>query len=535
MKFYYKIIFSVIIGSQMMTSCVKDLDVKPIDPHLVVTANLPNIPGTTLATLAKLYASFSVPGQDGVSTGGDIAGIDLGFGVYTRCLWNLQELPTDEALCAWNDQTIKNFHWQNWTSNDVFITAMYARIIYSVSVCNEFIRVNEGSSDDTSKMYVAEARFLRALAYYHAIDMFGNPGFITEADKPGNFYPKQTTRKALFNYIESELKAIEGTLGAPRWSYGHADQAADWMLLARLYLNAEVYTGTAHWADCITYCTKVINAGYTLEPNYRLNFSADNNTSREMIFAINCDGLYTQSYGGTTFILHAGTGGNMSTADLGLATGGGWAGNRTTKDFVNVLVDTLAIPYDPTDVMFTRVKDTRVYLQLLTNWDIYTVGTFTDGIGVRKYTNLNHDGTQAADYSDAFCSIDFPIFRLADAYLMRAEANLRSGADVNQAVADVNIIRARAFGDNNHTVTLAQLQANNFQYILDERGRELYWECVRRSDLIRFNKFVSSDYLWAWKGNAFRGQASDPHLNIFPIPSSEVGTNPNMTQNPGYN
>jgi hypothetical protein len=388
-------------------------------------------------------------------------------------------------------------------------------------------------------MYIAEARFLRSLAYYHAIDLFGTPGFLTEADKPGNFYPKQTTRTALFSYIESELKAIENILGAPRWSYGHADKAAVWMLLARLYLNAEVYVGTQRWADCITYCSKVLNAGYTLEPSYRLNFSADNNNSREMIFAINCDGLYTQSYGGTTFVIHAAVGGTMNTAALGLATGGGWGGNRTTKDFVNVLIDTLAYPFDPTDVNFARVKDTRIHLQLLTNWDIYSVGTFTDGIAVTKYTNLNNDGSKAADYSDAFCSTDFPIFRLADAYLMHAEATIRSGGDQNTAISDINLLRDRAYGDKSGEITTDPATwshaATLLDLILDERGRELYWECVRRTDLIRYDKFVTDKYLWAWKGNAFRGQATDAHLNIYPIPSSEVGTNPNMKQNPGYN
>jgi len=516
----------------LVSSCVKDLDVKPIDPNVIVSSNLADRPGAMIQTLAKLYSSFAVPGQEGVtSNNGDIAGIDNGFGVYTRALWMLQELSTDEALCSWNDNTIKDYHWQTWKTNDVFNAAMYSRIIYTVSICNEFIRNSSGSSDPEIIRYNAEARFLRALAYYHAIDMYGNPAFITEADKPGSFFPKQIKRAALFTYVENELLAIENSLGEPRFEYGRADKAADWMLLARLYLNAEVYTGTARWSDCINYSQKVMNAGYVLEPDYRLNFSADNNTSREMIFAINYDGEFTRSYGGTTYIIHAATGGDLDPLSLGIGTGGGWAGNRTTKEFVNVLVDTNVYPRLATDPQYTRVKDKRVYLYLLTNWEIYNVGTFTDGIGVRKFTNLNHDGTPAIHPHNDFPCTDFPIFRLADAYLMHAEALLRSGGDRATALADVNALRERAYGNTSGNIADNKL---TLDYILDERGRELYWEAVRRTDLIRYNKFVTADYLWTWKGNSFTGAPSAEYRNLFPIPSSEIGSNPNIKQNDGY-
>lgn len=520
----------VAAASVLVTSCIKDLDTTPIDKNTIVSSNLADREGAMIQTLAKLYASFSVPGQDGTSSSnGDISGIDNGFGVYSRALWMAQELTTDEALCSWNDQTIKDFHWQTWSPADPFLNAMYARIIYTVSICNEFIRNSAGNSDPDIVKYNAEARFLRALAYYHAIDMFGNPAFITETDKPGSFFPKRTTREALFTYVESELKDIESKLGEPRFMYGRADKAAAWMLLARLYLNAEVYTGTPRWADCITYSEKVMNAGYILEPDYRLNFSADNDKSREMIFAITCDGLFTQSYGGTTYIIHAATGDAITAESVGV--GGGWSGNRTTKDFVNVLVDTTKYPKDANDPTFSRVKDKRVYIRLLQNWDIYNVGTFSDGIGVYKFTNLNHDNNKTEHYHNDFTSTDFPIFRLADAYLMHAEALLRSGGDRSVALNDINTLRQRAYGNTSGNINDDQLTLN---FILDERGRELYWEAVRRTDLIRFNKFTTADYLWAWKGNSYRGQATESYRNLFPIPGAEVAANPNMRQNPGY-
>ena len=262
-----KLIFSAIIFmSLLFNSCVKDLNVIPLDKSITTSATVFNDTSSYDEALAKLYATFAVSGQQGPSGQPDIAGIDEGFGNYLRQYWNCQELTTDEAVIAWNDATIKNFHWQTWAANDVFIAAIYSRIMYTVTLCNEFIRVSTGSNPSTLKQYHAEARFLRALAYWHAIDLFGNPPFVTEADKPGAYFPKQTTRAALFTYIESELLAIESQLGAPRFQYARADQAACWMLLAKLYQNAIVYVNKDRSTDCLTYLNKIIAAGYTLAP-----------------------------------------------------------------------------------------------------------------------------------------------------------------------------------------------------------------------------------------------------------------------------
>jgi len=524
---YSKFITLIAIATLFfVTSCIKDLDVKPIDKDVVVSEDLGNNPDAKIQALAKLYASFAVPGQDGVGGDGDISGIDNGFGTYTRALWMLQELTTDEALCAWNDQTIKDYHWQTWSPTDVFNMAMYSRIIYTVTICNQFIR-----STNSNEIENAEARFLRALAYYHAIDMYGNPAFITEKDLPNiDFFPPQIKRDSLFYYVESELKDIETKLGEPRFMFGRADKAAAWMLLARMYLNAEVYIKTPKYNECVTYSKKVIDAGYTLEPNYRKNFSADNNTSREMIFSINYDGEFTRSYGGTTYIIHAATGPGMDPLSLGI--GSGWGGNRTTKQFVGKLVDTVAIPPMASDTTFKRCKDTRVFLNLLSNWEIYNVGTFTDGIGVFKYTNMINDTTPAVNPHNDFPCTDFPIFRLADAYLMYAEAILRGGTASDLTALDaVNKIRERAFGNNSGNIDATKL---DLQFILDERARELYWEAVRRTDLIRYGQFMTDKYLWAWKGNTFAGAAGDERRNLFPIPAAETGANPNIKQNPGY-
>ncbi|MBV5349426.1 RagB/SusD family nutrient uptake outer membrane protein, partial [bacterium] len=373
---------AVVFVALMFTSCVKDLDVTPRDPNIITSLTVYSTPAAYKEGLAKLYATFAVSGQQGPSGQPDIAGIDEGFGNYLRQYWNAQELPTDEAVMAWNDASIKDFHWQTWAPNDVFISAIYSRIMYTVALSNEYIRATAGNTDADIKKYHAEARFIRALAYSHAIDLFGNPPFVTEADAPGAFFPKQTTRAELFTYIESELKAIENDLGASRFEYARADQGAAWTLLAKLYLNAKVYIGQDKNTECITYCNKVIAAGYTLSSKYANNFTADNNLSTEMIFPITSDGQHTQTYGGMTYLIHAQIGGSMPPAQFGV--GGGWGGIRTTKALVNKFADN------------TGATDKRaMFWSAGQKFEISDIGQFTDGWAITKFSNLTSTGAAA--------------------------------------------------------------------------------------------------------------------------------------------
>jgi hypothetical protein len=521
MKSYKIKSIAVLFAALMVTSCVKDLNLTPKDPNIVTSLTVYSTPAAYKEGLAKLYATFALSGQQGPAGQADIAGIDEGFSNYLRQYWNAQELSTDEAVMAWNDASIKDFHWQTWAPNDVFIAAVYSRIMYTVSLCNEYIRATAGNTNEDIVKYNAEARFLRALAYYHAIDLFGNPPFVTEADAPGAFFPKQTTRAALFTYIETELKAIETVLGAPKFEYGRADQAAAWTLLAKLYLNAKVYNGQDKNADCITYCNKVIGAGYTLNAKYANNFTADNNLSSEMIFPITNDGQHTQSYGGMTYLVHAQIGGTMSPAKFGV--GGGWGGIRTTKALVNKFPDV------------TGAADKRAMFwtdgQKL---EITDIGQFTDGYAITKYSNLTSTGAAAPHAHPDFVDTDYPMFRLADVYLMYAEATLRgaTAGNATTALGYVNAIRTRAYGNTNGNITSAQM---TLDFILDERSRELFWEGHRRTDLIRFGKFTGGAYLWPWKGKVAAGAATESFRDLYPIPSNDLGANPTLKQNPGYN
>ncbi|MFO7999581.1 MAG: RagB/SusD family nutrient uptake outer membrane protein, partial [Bacteroidales bacterium] len=298
--------------------------------------------------------------------------------------------------------------------------------------------------------------------------------------------------------------------------YGRADRTAAWMVLAKLYLNAEVYIGQPRYTECIAACTDIINAGYSLEPEFRNLFNADNHLSTdEIIFRIPYHGINTQTYGGTSFIIHAQIGGAMSAAAYG--ADGGWGGLRTTKSVVNLYPSG-----DPRALFFTEGQEL----------EIEDLSEFTNGYASVKFTNITRDGNPGSNL--AFPDTDFPMFRLADVYLMYAEAVLRGGAggDAGLALQYVNQLRQRAFGNDSGNISAGQL---TLDFILDERARELFWEAHRRTDLIRFGKFAGeTGYVWAWKGNSKDGLETNARYNLFPIPAADLSANPNLTQNQGY-
>jgi hypothetical protein len=406
---------------------------------------------------------------------------------------------------------------------------MYNRIYYQISLCNEFIREAQpgkvtgrgitGASADSVATFLAEARFLRAFSYWHALDLFGNVPFVDENNKVGSFLPVQKLRADLFTYIESELLDVSTKLkDAKTNDYGRVDKAAAWMLLGNLYLNAKVYIGIDKNTECLTYIKQVIASPYSLDPSYAHLFLADNNTSNEIIFPITFDGIHSKSWGGTCFIINAEVGGSMTPADFGIA--GGWSGTRTTSAFVDKFTDITGAT-DKRAMFYTNGQN-----KVITN-----MFSFTDGYAITKWKNKTSAGVAGSDLT--FPDTDFPVYRLADAYLMYGEAVLRggTGGDVNTALGYVNALRTRAYGDASGNIASGALDLN---FILDERARELYGEAHRRTDLIRFGQFSTSTYVWPWKGGIAAGASTDSHFDIFPIPSTDIGANPNLTQNPGY-
>lgn len=525
---FYKIIgAAVILSSMMITACVKDLDTIPLDDDVVTSAKIYSEYSNYEKVLAKVYAGLAVSGQKGPDGNNDLSGLDEGFGQYTRAYFYAQQLPTDECLIGWNDGNLRDYQEMDWSASNEFIFNMYSRIFYQISLANEFIRETSagklsgrGFSDtqvSTIELYRAEARLLRALSYYHALDMFGSVPFVTEEDAVGSFLPEQISRTDLFDYVESELLAVEGSLLAPKTNvYGRMDQASAWMLLARLYLNAEVYGAGAKYTEAITYTKKVIAAGYELETNYQKMFMADNHNAKGIIFAVPYDGVQTKTWGGTTFLVNAQVGGSMLPADFGIS--GAWWGLRARPQFVD------KFPPDNSDKrkMFYTAGQSK---------EIDDMFNFNHGFAVMKWKNVKSTG--GAGVNGTHPDTDQPIFRLADAYLMYAEAVLRggTGGSTTDALNYVNAIRTAAYGSTSGNITSGQL---TLSFILDERSRELYWEGYRRTDLIRFGQFTGGTYIWQWKGGIKAGISTDAKYNLYPIPDADMGANPNLTQNDGY-
>jgi len=514
-------------------SCVNDLNVTPIDPNMSTAESVYQSESDFLAGLSKLYGNLAVTGQIGPAGDADIASNDEGANQYWRTYWIAQELPTDEAINGWADAGVPEMSQMTWTEFNYGISALYYRIIIQVTYANEFIRqANTNAKPEYTNLstYVAEARFLRALAYWHALDLFGNGvPFVVEDDPVGSIPPKPAgtgpVGSELFNYIESELIDItsstgEQTLNEPRAGYiGAANKAAAWMLLAKLYLNHKDYLGK----EDIEYYTKgrdqinniISKGGYSLSSNYEHLFLADNHTEdNELIFLISQDGQAMKNYGGTTYLVNASIGGDKMIAK-NYGTTGNWGGNRVTKALVN--------KFDPVDtraMWYTNGQSLEITDQT----------EFTHGYACVKYKNLNKDGTSGSNVSEGFADIDIPVFRLADAYLMLAEFDMRiDGAVSASALGYINELRTR--GGISTPLNASDI---DLQFILDERARELYWEAHRRTDLRRFGLLTSGEYVWSFKGNDPNGIAVAERYNWLPIPNADLNANPNLKQNMDY-
>ncbi|WP_421944971.1 RagB/SusD family nutrient uptake outer membrane protein [Pedobacter sp.] len=525
--------FKILVASGLLlvtlNSCKKEsFNLTPTND--VTSATVYATPAGYKNSLVKLYATYALTSPSG-SDNSDVGGLNAGYADFLRLFWTSQELVTDEAICAWGDVGIPELDFGTPTPDNQFLRGLYSRSVLQITFCNEFLRESTpeklasrnitGADATAITKYRAEARFLRAFQYWVLLDAFGNPPFVTEDDNIGKVNPKQIQRPALFNYIESELKAIESDLAEPIANeYGRADKGADWALLARLYLNAQVYTGTAKYTEAITYSSKVINGGYKLKANYMDLFKADNDVNNtENILTINYDGINGTNYGGTTFLINAGINADMNPTSFGVPAGG-WGGNRTRQNLPNLFPDA------------NGTLDTRgVFFGAKRNVD--AVGEFTDGLRVTKFKNITSSGAPGRSLNGTFSSLDFALFRLAEQYLIYGEAVARggSGGTVAQALTYVNALRFRAYGNTSGNVSAAALTTD---FYLDERGRELYWEAHRRTDLIRFGKFTGSSYIWPFKGGTQAGTSLPAFRNLYPLPLADLIANPNLVQNTGY-
>lgn len=531
-------IFSLAI---LMWSCHEDLNQFPIDPDSFTEENVFLNTAEAKGALAKLYASLAVTGQQGPAGQPDISDIDEGASQFTRVLFNLNELTTDHCVVGWGDPGLPDLHAMSWSASNDFTEAMYYRLAQQVSFCNSFIsNAQKLLPDPEVEAFIAEARFLRAYAYYNLIDLYANVPLSTRVTTD---LPTQSPRSELFNFVESELLEVQDLLKESGSNeYGRVDQVAAWGLLSRLYLNAETWIGTAKYSESVNFSNQVINSTYSINTSdgngngsaYDELFLADNDRNgaqNEFIFVVNFDGLQSQTYGGTTFLVHGAIGGSMDPAAFGV--NGGWGGNRATSALVSKFDESITETDD--DGYPIAWADHRAMFHTKgQNYEINAIANaFEDGYGVTKFKNVDIDGNQGKDTRGDFVDTDLPLIRLAEIYLNYAEAVLRggTGGDIATAVNYINELRERAYGNSQGNISSSDL---TLDFVLDERSRELYWEGMRRTDLIRYNLFTSGEYLWPWKGNAKNGIAVDANRKLFPLPNNIIVINPNLTQNPGY-
>ena len=545
-------------------SCADELNIKSIDPQSTPTYTVEGL-------LAKQYATLGLTGQKGPAGSADLS-CDEGESGFIRTIFNLQELMTDETAWAYqNDPDIAPITNLSWKSSNGRVNWAYQRLIFDITLYNQFITEQSGSLSEDK---IAEVRFLRALNYYYFLDLYRKAPFKLTFD---DSLPTEKSGKDLYEWLDNELTTIEplmAEVGAYNNSqnFGRADRGAAYALHARLALNSEVYTDgqVKDYQKAIDYCDKILNnvgegeGKYNLcraEKNgysgYQQLFMGDNDCNpeamKEIIFPIRQDGLNARAYAGTTYLVAAATIAGMPYA----STGDPWKcffarENMVEKFFPNKDIPMAAkedIPENATqekiiakdnekgistaDVVAKAKDDRALFYMGVGGCETGKVRTINPGENITgplngasfvKWSNLHADGT--AQHDQNYSDTDFPVFRLAEIYLTRAEAKYRLNGS-QEGLADIQLVQDRAH---------RQLKATSVddQTLIDEWCREFYMEGRRRSDLVRFGLFSGSKYLWSFKGGVENGTGIPSYYDVYPIPYNEIKNNPNMTQNPKY-
>ena len=561
MKLRYILPVAVFASASLFTSCVKDLEVENINPQEVSDFNEDYI-------FNKIYGNLVLTGQTGPNGDSDLDDIDEGTSNMTRLIWNMNVLTTDEGHCWWNDPGMPELNRNSWTNSNVMIKALYYRLMFGVTICNFYLE-NANSSDAATKQKRAEARFMRALHYFYLMDLYANPPFLT---KLSSEKAPQIQRADLFTFLESELKDIIGEgsgdeilADAKTVDYGRADKAAGMLLLSRMYLNAEVYTGTARWADAKKYADMTIGTSYKLctTPKngfsaYQLLFMGDNDTNGaqdEIILPALHDGEKTQTWGGSLFMIAAPVAETMKQEDLygvtdananpilGYGTSESWdIGLRARKEFSKVFFGKNASKNSvtkgaPKDIVPAVGDDRAIFYTSSQELSIQKEDNKNQGLIYMKYNNLHSDGTSGHHAGGQFVDTDYPMLRLAEAYLISAECDAREndGNCTSEGVARIKALRQRAnvkTGNKYDGIGADALNKVTLEDIFQEWSREFGFEGMRRMVLIRWNRFAGqSDYKWEWMGGSQAGVQFDSRFNVFPIPDSELNANPNIKPN----
>lgn len=537
MKMKNSIYYFCLLCLMVFGSCSDTLNQMPVTETTssVVYAD----PANYKKVLAKIYATYVLAGQGQGGANGDLTTVN-GHD-FSRGYFNLQEASTDEVANTWlSGNNLIDLTYISWSSKDAWVSDTYYWLYYNIALCNEFIRncsidvISNFNSADKELIltYRSEARFLRAFSYWMVLDLFRQGPFVNEDTPVSGYIPEAYDGTLLFDFIESELINLtdDNTVdGLPDSNeYGRVSKTTAYALLSRLYLNHKIYRKTEspeYYNKCISACKKVIEMpGLYLEPEYYKLFNADNyKRTNEILFSLVCDATTSVTWGGGTYLV-CGSCGNSSIQDpvkYGLVAG--WGMFRARGELPQKFGD-IVQSHDNRAMFFTEGQS-----QFFTG----PIDNQEEGFFFEKFTNLNDEGEPVSNSSATGCSTDYPLIRLAEIYLTAAEAVLRGGTEMSrqEALELVNKVRLRAYG-NNDAAWLLDTDFN-LDFILDERARELYLESVRRTDLVRFDKFTTDDYIWQWKGGVLDGRAVDEKYNYYPIPDTDLTANPNLS-NPQY-
>lgn len=530
---------AALLISLASTSCLNDLDKEPISPKIDLNVNNDGL-------LNKCYANFGINGNgsgDDSDSDPDVKGFtDNGMTGLVRAMFNMNELPTDEATCSWGDG-LQELNSAKFDPSHPWVKLYYTRLTLGITFCNQYLEVAGGED----KQKTAECRFLRAMQYYLLMDAYGNVGFSTTLEKP-----HRMERAELYKWLVEELNAIEPDLAEPRVKtgsdadYGRVDKAACWLLLSRLYLNAEVYTGNAEWQKAKDYAKKVMESPYDINTTsagrwsaYQLVFMADNDrtaASKEILFPIvNISGK-TRSYGNSLFLIaacfdpamHANP--DDATGSNGLV-GQQWIGLHPRTALLKKFFPSSVAPEVPSYEMTAQAGDDRAtFWGEGRTYEIENITKSAEGYGVCKFLNYNSDNSTNTD--PTFADMDWPFMRAAEAYLNYAEADARlnGGKTSQEGTRVLNKLRERA-----NASTRAESSNYSLNEICDEWAREFYFEGMRRTTLVRFGLFGgNTGYNWDWKGGESAGKDFEAYKNLYPIPLTQLQSNSNLKQNPGY-
>lgn len=442
---------------------------------------------------------------------------------YIWSYWSISEITTDEMQAMeretneWRQLNDHVFHPRH-----NYITDGWNDLYKAVNECNTAMFMLTTVSDKIAAKpkLIAEVRTLRAFYYYQLLDLFGNVPIITKVNNT-NPAPAQATRREVFEFCERELKAALPTLPetAPT---GRVTKGVALALLNKLYLNAEIFSGTARWADCIATADAVIESGqYSLEPNYYDNFKLNNENSKEAIFLVQFSRKIDMGWPNQNFYMRSLHYNQMPAVSP-------WNGFCTIAevydafDSDDVRRQTVWVGQQYSILQWPKMSQTgtplktRVGTPLIFTKQVGLIGwPENEGARVVKYEpDTQAPGGQGEN--------DYLIFRYSDVLLAKAEACFRLGRTTD-ALDLINRVRQRAFPDQKgllKTVTLND--------IYNERLFEFYWEGFRRQDMIRFGTF------WDAYTNKKETRASRSKTILMPIPSVALANNPNLKQNPGY-